>query len=261
MEHVPAWKRIAIKNQDASARKEDTALNVTTHLATANLSKKEKRKIIRGETDAVKPKKKANPNKRQKKDKLPREERNVQKEQVLKDQLRYLIDFYREKVGKLPSEVWEHKPVRAQLGEPKESDDDEEEEEESDKVAKVVEVWKFSKQKQNWLLKHILDDTQIPACYDELVYSYFKDLKGGSKLALMQSCREVIERNDKALATEAAKEEEKETKETAEGEVEAQEKQEEKVKNLDTMAPPSGHQVERAQKLLELLETASAEEA
>ncbi|SCV04976.1 LANO_0G15764g1_1 [Lachancea nothofagi CBS 11611] len=256
MDHIPAWKRIAIKNREADTSDDATALNVTTHLATANLSKREKRKIIRGEPDGNKSKKVANPNKKQKKDKAPREERVLNKEQVLKDQLRYLIDFYREKVGKLPQEVWEHKPARAQLGGP----DEESEEKDSDK-AQVVEVWKFSKQKQNWLLKHILDDIQIPEVYDELVYAYFKDLKGGSRLALMKSCQECIDRDEKAkletqptpeVRAETNQEEDEEKKESVD---ETEEGQKAEIKKAPiSEVPPSAHQVQRAKRLLQYLE-------
>ncbi|CEP62228.1 RNA-binding ribosome assembly factor RBP95 LALA0_S05e00738g [Lachancea lanzarotensis] len=277
MDHIPAWKRIAIRNQEGSTTDNDaTALQVTTHLATANLSKREKRKIIKGEPESGKNQKKhGNPNKKQKKDKAPREERLLNKEQVLKDQLRYLIDFYREKVGTLPQEVWEHKPVQAQLGDPAISD---EEKDASSSKPQVMEVWKFSKQKQNWLLKHVLDDTQIPECYDELLYVYFKDLKGGSKAGLEKSCQDCVDRHEKAQleAQSQDSEEEKRGKDVELGEKgdekapadgdESSTKPEEtetKDQKADSASkprndeiPPSEHQVKRAQKLLEYLKQA-----
>ncbi|SCU98116.1 LAFA_0G15720g1_1 [Lachancea sp. 'fantastica'] len=280
MDHIPAWKRIAIKSQESSTTNDDaTALQVTTHLATANLSKREKRKIIKGESESVKKQKThGNSNKKQKKDKAPREERLLNKEQVLKDQLRYLIDFYREKVGALPQEVWEHKPVQAQLGDFTNS---EEEKDASSSKPQVTEVWKFSKQKQNWLLKHILDLTQIPACYDELLYAYFKDLKGGSKTGLEKACQECVDRHEKALLA-AQSNSEAEQNNASGGEPE---EKDEKAQNTDEKIstdadgqatkpegtdkkedksdpsseskaeelPPSEHQVKRAQKLLEYL--------
>ncbi|CAR30590.1 RNA-binding ribosome assembly factor RBP95 [Lachancea thermotolerans CBS 6340] len=257
MDHIPAWKRIAIKSQSPEQTPDETALNVTTHLATANLSKREKRRIIRGEPEGGKAKKAANPNKKQKKDKLPREERNLHKEEVLKDQLRYLIDFYREKVGKLPATVYEHKPVRAQLGDPQVEDA-----EEASADAGVVSVWKFSKQKQNWLLKHILDDVQIPACYDDLLYSYFKDLKGGARAGLEQACRELLDRNEKAVAAEAARVEAAadQEKETAEEDQDAKPPAEATPATAETMVPPSAHQVERAKSLIAHLEQAAKDE-
>ncbi|CUS20978.1 LAQU0S02e02740g1_1 [Lachancea quebecensis] len=258
MDHIPAWKRIAIKSQTSEDTPDETALNVTTHLATANLSKREKRRIIRGEPEGGKTKKAANPNKKQKKDKLPREERNLHKEEVLKDQLRYLIDFYREKVGTLPAEVYDHKPVRAQLGDPQAQ-----EAEEASAEAQVVSVWKFSKQKQNWLLKHILDDVQIPACYDDLLYSYFKDLKGGARAGLEQACRELLDRNEKAAAAEAARAEAiaGQEKETAEEGTDAEAPADTATTTAtETVAPPSAHQVERAKSLLAHLEHAAKDE-
>ncbi|SCU91178.1 LAME_0E11540g1_1 [Lachancea meyersii CBS 8951] len=273
MDHIPAWKRIAIKNQERATDDGDTtALNVTTHLATANLSKREKRKIIRGEPENGKGKKAlANPNKKQKKDKAPREERLLNKEQVLKDQLRYLIDFYREKVGELPQEVWSHKPVQAQLGESSISKD---EKDTDDAKPQVVEVWKFSKQKQNWLLKHILDVTQIPACYDDLLYAYFKDLKGGSKAALEKACQECLDRHEKGqLAAQTSSEIERlekeedsekgqaqESTDTAEKPAKTEQKEQGEqpadVKAAEDEAPPSDEQVNRAQKLLSYLRQA-----
>ena len=59
--HVPAWKRIALKRQTISSGDEskekgqsnlidDDPLNITTHLSTGNLTKKEKKRIINGES-------------------------------------------------------------------------------------------------------------------------------------------------------------------------------------------------------------------
>ena len=49
MDHVPAWKRFAIKNKNEGKREiEDDPLNVTTHLATGSLTKKQKKSILNG---------------------------------------------------------------------------------------------------------------------------------------------------------------------------------------------------------------------
>ncbi|SCW02646.1 LAFE_0F11210g1_1 [Lachancea fermentati] len=184
MQHVPAWKKIAIAAKQAGNEEQESALNVTTHLATGSLSKREKRSIIRGEPEAAAQR----PAKKRKREKAPREQRLADKDLVLRDQLRYLIDFYRERVGELPQAVWEHGAARAQVLEAKEEEKTEE--------PAVVTAWKFSKQKQNWLLKHVLDTGEIPTCYDELLAAYVRDLRGRAREVLEQRLREELEREE-----------------------------------------------------------------
>lgn len=151
--HIPAWKRIALKKQSVEIQNEsneqnqsnivdDDPLNITTHLSTGNLTKKEKRRIINGENKLpTKKEKRVSKPGSKKKEKLSREEKNSKKNKILKDQLRYLIEFFKTKSEtKFPSSVLELESVKENYGDS------------LDTVVSadsgVVEVWKFSKQKQ-----------------------------------------------------------------------------------------------------------------
>ena len=201
--HIPAWKRIAIlkrKNQETDElTSQEDPLNVTVHLATGALSKKEKKRIINGNIDIVSSKD-ALPktDKRvKKKEKLAKEERILNKTRVLRDQLRYLIDFYRTKVDEhLPSSLSQLESIKLNYPEalqlkPEQvgnGTNDTKKEAEEEEEPRVVEVWKFSKQKQNWLLKHFFNVEEIPLAYNDLLVSYFQDLKGGSRADLLKKC-------------------------------------------------------------------------
>lgn len=50
--------------------------------------------------------------------------------------------------------------------------------------------WKFSKQKQNWLLKNI---ETIPQEYDTALKSYIDSIQGGARLRLEEQLREVVD--------------------------------------------------------------------
>ncbi|KAL3234295.1 hypothetical protein RNJ44_03057 [Nakaseomyces bracarensis] len=190
-DHVPAWKRFAIKRsaQESTSGADVDAdpLNVTTHLATGSLTKKQKRSIINGDDgakDTTKKEKKKNGNK--KKEKLSREERETKRQKVLKDQLRYLIEFYLRDMDHLPEPLYELESVRSNY-----SDEDIKGRQNGETA--VVDVWKFSKQKQNWLLKHFHSVDEIPIQYDTLLVQYFKDMKGRSKAELAKTCNEKLE--------------------------------------------------------------------
>lgn len=258
-QHVPAWQRIVIKQQQGKQEGNDfideDPLNVTTHLATGTLTKKEKKRIIRGDNANITSrvaKKKINSNK--KREKLNREDRDDKRRKtVLKDQLRYLIDFYLYKVSddlpealcSLPN-VQSNYPEEA-LNERKKNDT-------------VIEIWKFSKQKQNWLIKHFFRTEEIPVEYDELLISYFADLKSEFlRSSLSERCwgnikewndfaeqqeleiKNIVEGNteEKADAQENSQEDEKDVEKT-------------KEKNEETTIPPNKQAVARSVKLLEV---------
>ncbi|CCF59713.1 hypothetical protein KAFR_0H03030 [Kazachstania africana CBS 2517] len=188
--HIPAWKRIAIKKTSAENNGDDfiseDPLNVTTHLSTGYLTKKEKKRIIQGDSAKVATSKKVSkPGKKEKKrDKLPKEERLLKKNLVLKDQLRYLIDFYKKKISaELPEEIIALENVKANIVDGTATASNEPKDENA-----VVELWKFSKQKQNWLIKHFFNIEEIPSEYNEMLVSYFKDLQGRSRTDLLEKC-------------------------------------------------------------------------
>lgn len=182
--HVPAWKRIAIKkaNNEPTLIADDP-LNVTVHLATGNLNKKEKRQIINGTTSRqTKGKVSKAEKKGRKKVKLPKAERSILKTKVLKDQLKYLIEFYRNKCNKaLPKQLLDLDSVALKY---------EDKEDEAD--SGIQELWKFSKQKQNWLIKHFLSLEEIPREYDELLVTYFEGLQGRARSEIKEKCLKSI---------------------------------------------------------------------
>ena len=258
-------------------------MNVTVHLATGALSKKEKKRIINGNTDTVSGKDTLpKTDKRVKKrEKLAKEERILNKTRVLRDQLRYLIDFYRTKIDEhLPSSLSQLESIKLNYPEalqlkPEQGDgstnDTKKEvgnEEEGEEEARVVEVWKFSKQKQNWLLKHFFNVEEIPLAYDDLLVSYFQDLKGGSRTDLLKKClsqvhswnsyveeeenkiKAVVERTEAQTSTTKDSEEVKETDHPVENQsantVEAQKE----TKDKPETAVPDRDVVLRSYKLL-----------
>lgn len=185
-EHIPAWKRIIVtktQNLENVDFLTEDPLNVTTHLASGSLSKKEKKLIINNSDAGLKKtKKKVNKSTRrkEKREKLSKEDNQKKRNKVLKDQLRYLIEFYKTKVDKqLPKNLYQLESVS--LNYSKEQDEPED-------INGVVEVWKFSKQKQNWLLKNLFNVDEIPIQYDNLLLSYFKDIQGRSRKDLLEKC-------------------------------------------------------------------------
>lgn len=73
------------------------------------------------------------------------------------------------------------------------------------------ENWKFSKQKQNWILKHI---KVIEDKYEEYLINYLAGLQGGSKDRLIESLKKVEESWNAAAAEDERKTTEEETKES-----------------------------------------------
>ncbi|CAI4037597.1 hypothetical protein SMKI_03G0720 [Saccharomyces mikatae IFO 1815] len=206
--HIPAWKRIALKNQTSKSEDniskqtqsniiDDDPLNITTHLSTGNLTKKEKKRIINGEKKSTKKEKRVSKPGTKKKEKLSKEEKDSKKNRILKDQLRYLIDFFKTKSeSKFPAPILELESVKENYGNSLTKDESVD--------SGVVEVWKFSKQKQNWLIKHFFNLDEIPSIYNDLLLLYFKDLQGKSKDELISKCQDKLKQwNDYAEDQEA----------------------------------------------------------
>lgn len=256
--HIPAWKRIAIKKQSTenAGSSDDFStedpLNVTTHLSTGTLSKKEKKRIINKDLDVGRTKNKISKNKKdKKKQKLPREERMQKKQLVLKDQLRYLLDFYKNKVSKdIPENVMKLESVKVNYAEDEPVETDEN---------MVVEVWKFAKSKQNWLIKHFFSIDEIPIEYDDILVVYLKDLKGKVKEELKEKCMAQLKAWNNYMIAEQEKikamvendapkaDEDKEEEDDSKKEEKKEEKEEEKK---DEVVPPRKDIVHRSQKLL-----------
>lgn len=182
-DHVPAWKKINIIKQAQVAANggvnvgDEDPLNVTTHLATGSLTKKQKKSIISKSAGDSNANKVAKPKKEKHRNKVKTDSKE-KKSKILKDQLRYLIDFYLYKINdQLPAGLKELDYVVSNL--PNMPADD----------CGVKEVWKFSKQKQNWLLKHFFSLDEIPAEFNQLLYDYFELMNGNSKTELTKQCQ------------------------------------------------------------------------
>ncbi|KAK8858729.1 hypothetical protein IAR55_002958 [Kwoniella newhampshirensis] len=51
--------------------------------------------------------------------------------------------------------------------------------------------WKFSKAKQNWLMRNIFNVTEVPETYVDLVLGYLKTTQGHSRAALIESAKKL----------------------------------------------------------------------
>ncbi|AQZ15425.1 YCR016W [Zygosaccharomyces parabailii] len=273
-QHIPAWKRINIKRQqqDPTNNHDDDPLNISTHLATGSLTKKQKQKIIRGddrEKMVHKGKKPKTETITKKKEKLPREKRDAKRQNVLKDQLRYLIDFYLSKVndqGMLPQQLYSLTNVRSNYPEKFGAGINHKDEEQD--TTQVVDVWKFSKQKQNWLIKHFFNVEQLPAEYDDLLLSYFKELRSPAiKNRVAAACvqnvkqwNEYIEKQEEKMKSIVEEEpdehekheQEKDGKQEENTENLEQKQQERKADGESELIPPDKRVVSRSQQLLKL---------
>ncbi|KAL1706707.1 hypothetical protein EV121DRAFT_200713 [Schizophyllum commune] len=53
-------------------------------------------------------------------------------------------------------------------------------------------VWKFSKAHQNWLIRHCWSTTEIPDEYIPLLKKYLKNLQGGARERLLETCQSIL---------------------------------------------------------------------
>lgn len=276
--HIPAWKRIAIKkenNQQADDFSTEDPLNVTTHLSTGSLTKKEKKRIINKDLDIGRSKNKISKNKKDKKKlKSSREDRLQKKNTVLKDQLRYLIDFSKSRPSyKIPQEVLDLESVKINYI----IDTDDSVKDEN----KVVEVWKFAKSKQNWIIKHFFNEEEIPLAYNDILIEYLYDLRGKAKMDLKQKCKEqmkawedytaaeeekikaLVEGDDeekKETTKEGGEEEDDSTKETGESKEKNESEKHTTKEEEKEIVPPNKNIVDRCAKLLSRWATSEDEQ-
>lgn len=261
--HIPAWKRISLKKQTPKSENEvneqsqssiidDDPLNITTHLSTGNLTKKEKKRIINSENKlSIKKEKRVSKPGTKKKEKLSKEEKNSKKNKILRDQLRYLIEFFKTKSEtKFPITVLELESVKENYGDSLSKD--------VSADSDVVEIWKFSKQKQNWLIKHFFNLDEIPPVYNDLLLLYFKDLQGRSKDELISKCQKKLKQwndyaEDQETKIKALFEGEKTSEQVEEEETEEGEKSDEPVKEeKEEVQMPNKELIQRSLKLLEI---------
>lgn len=53
--------------------------------------------------------------------------------------------------------------------------------------------WKFSKSKQNWILRHTYDTVAIPETYAEYLIAYLQGIQGGAKVRIIENAEKIIE--------------------------------------------------------------------
>jgi hypothetical protein len=105
--------------------------------------------------------------------------------------------------------------------------------------------WKFSKQKQNWILKHV---KVIDQDYEEYLINYFAGLQGGGKERMAGILRDVIESWNKLQETSPEEKKEEEIKE------EPKEKLKPKKKDLhDELTSVDADYAVRAKKILKAM--------
>ncbi|KAL1693874.1 hypothetical protein GGG16DRAFT_48486 [Schizophyllum commune] len=84
------------------------------------------------------------------------------------------------------------------------------------------EVWKFSKAHQNWLIRHCWSTTEIPDDYIPLLKKYLKNLQGGARERLLETCQSILKAAEAPEESEhAATPEKDEAEPAAEGDAES----------------------------------------
>ncbi|KAI4517335.1 hypothetical protein K525DRAFT_211138 [Schizophyllum commune Loenen D] len=83
-------------------------------------------------------------------------------------------------------------------------------------------VWKFSKAHQNWLIRHCWSTIEIPDDYIPLLKKYLKNLQGGARERLLETCQSILEAAEAPEDSEhAATPEKDEAEPAAEGDAES----------------------------------------
>lgn len=72
--------------------------------------------------------------------------------------------------------------------------------------------WKFSKQKQNWIIKNLFE---ISPEYEDALESYIKDIKGSSKDRIIEDCQLIVTKWNDYMKEEDEKEDKPEDSEPA----------------------------------------------
>lgn len=123
------------------------------------------------------------------------------------------------------------------------------------------EHWKFSKQKQNWILKNI---KSIPKDYESALYLYLSGLQGGSRTRAVEDLNKVVARwNEVAEIAEKKIEEELERKlrgeETKEDDDKKKEKKENKENKVKQESKEDEVDYDYAHRCRELIKTMTGE--
>ncbi|VVT52064.1 uncharacterized protein SAPINGB_P003305 [Magnusiomyces paraingens] len=112
--------------------------------------------------------------------------------------------------------------------------------------------WKFSKSKQNWILRHIYNQTVIPETYSEYLINYLVGIQGGVTKRIVEDAKRIIEEWNNFM-TEEDKVEKNEIQSDLEKndskEIEDTKKKETKSESLN-YAPPTEASARIAQKII-----------
>ncbi|KAI0663115.1 hypothetical protein C8Q70DRAFT_493546 [Cubamyces menziesii] len=68
------------------------------------------------------------------------------------------------------------------------------------------ESWKFNKARQNWIIRNVWSEQAVPETYLPLVYRYLQGVQGGSREALIKSCKEAAQATPSTDSTVPAEE-------------------------------------------------------
>ncbi|GMF08214.1 unnamed protein product [Ambrosiozyma monospora] len=152
-EHVPAWKRLGLKVKQTIDDEDNQILNIT-HLDSGKLTSKQAKKV-----------------KKRQLEQQDKEQSEIKKQKTDSDATKKPP-----KRKKLPKGERPPPPEKDQLAYLKQFQLDRPN-------------WKFSKQKQNWILRNIKN---ISDDYEEYLLNYLNDLKGGSRDRLVSEMEQVI---------------------------------------------------------------------
>lgn len=117
-------------------------------------------------------------------------------------------------------------------------------------------AWKFSKSKQNWILRHIYNQAAIPETYKEYLVDYLLGIQGGAKDRIVEDAKAVISEWNTFMATDDKDEKETDDKDSDEKEDNAQDtekaekKQQKKAKKVAEKTPPTEASARIAQQIV-----------
>lgn len=111
--------------------------------------------------------------------------------------------------------------------------------------------WKFSKSKQNWIIRHVYDTNVIPPSYHEYLINYLEGVQGGIRARIVESSEKIINEWNTFMSEkdDSEKEDEKDEKEKETTE----EKPKKPKKKVPVKVPPTEEAARLAQKVAKKL--------
>lgn len=108
-------------------------------------------------------------------------------------------------------------------------------------------TWKFSKSKQNWIIRHVYDTAIIPISYHEYLLNYLEGVKGGIRDRIVETAQKTINEWNEFMSEKDSSDKEEEKGEKEEN-TEA-EKPKKPKKKVEVKAPPTEDVARLAQKI------------